>query len=384
MTSDSLLEIGRTDRFLAGLNEWVALESPTHDAAAVNRLTDKVAAEYAALGGICERIPGRDGRGDHLIVRAPWGDSGQRGVLCLAHLDTVHPVGMLQRNPIRTEGGRAYGPGINDMKAGGHAAFASFRALIEANRRTPLPITFLYVSDEETGSVTARTVIEAEAQRSRYALVLEAGRAGGRVVTSRKGVAMYTMEVQGRPAHAGGAHTEGRSAVRELAHQVLALEAMTDYARGVTLNVGRVEGGTATNVVPEHASCAIDLRVPSQADAEEFDARIRGLGPVTPDVTLTVTGGLNRAPYRKADRPDIAALFEQARRLAAGIGFALEDLPSGEKSGGSDGQFCVPYCAVLDGLGPYGGGSHTAGEWLDLETIPRRGNLILHLLQALR
>ncbi len=383
MNRPSLLDIGSTERFLAGLNDWVAIESPTSEPAAVNRLMDKVEAGYAALGGRCERIPGRDGRGDHLIVRAPWGDAGEKGVLCLAHLDTVHPVGMLARNPIRTEGRRAFGPGINDMKAGGHAMFAAFRALMEAGRTTTLPLTFLYVSDEETGSVTARPVIEAEARKSKYALVLESGRTGGEVVTSRKGVAMYTLQVHGRPAHSGGAHRRGRSALRELAHQILAIEAMTDYARGVTLNVGRAEGGSAANVVPESAWCTIDLRVPTPEDAEEFDARLRALCPVTPEVTLEIAGGLNRAPYRKADRPDIAALFEHTRALAADLGFALDDLPDGEKSGGSDGQFCVPYCAVLDGLGPYGGGAHMVEEWLNLDTIPPRGNLLLHLLQTL-
>ena len=388
MRSNALPEIGSLDigdpgRFLAGLNDWVAIESPSRDAEAVNRMVDRVQADFAALGGRCERIAGQDGRGDHLVVRAPWGDPGERGILCLAHLDTVHPIGMLARNPVRTEGGRAFGPGINDMKAGGHAAFAAFRALVEASRTTALPLTFLYVSDEEMGSTTSRAVIEAEAQRSKYALVLEPGRGGGRVVTSRKGVAMYDLKVHGRPAHSGSGHAEGRSALRELAHQILALEAMTDYARGVTLNVGCAGGGTADNVVPEFAWCEIDLRVPTPEDAAEFDARIRGLRPVTPDVALEITGGLNRAPYRKADRPDIAALYEQARALAAAIGFTLEDLPSGEQSGGSDGQFCVPYCAVLDGLGPYGGGSHTAEEWLDLETIPRRANLLLRLLQTL-
>jgi glutamate carboxypeptidase len=383
MIRPTLLDIGSTERFLAGLNDWVAIESPTSESAAVNRMMDKVEAGYAALGARCERVPGRDGRGDHLIVRAPWGEPGQKGILCLAHLDTVHPVGMLARNPIRSAGGRAFGPGINDMKAGGHAVFAAFRALREAGATTALPLTFVYVADEETGSVTARAVIEAEAQKNQYALVLEPGRGNGAVVTSRKGVAMYALTVHGRPAHAGGGHREGRSALRELAHQIIAIEGMTDYGRGVTLNVGRAEGGSAANVVPEYARCTIDLRVPTPEDASEFDARLRALRPVTPEVTLEVAGGLNRAPYRKTDRPDIAALFEHTRALAADLGFALEDLPDGEKSGGSDGQFCVPYCAVLDGLGPYGGGSHTAEEWLDLATIPRRGNLLLHLLQTL-
>lgn len=383
MTATNLLDIGSIERFLTGLNEWVAIESPTSDAAAVNRLMDRVSADCAAIGARVERIPGRDGRGDHLVVRSPWGEPGQKGILLLAHLDTVHPIGTLARNPIRTESGKAYGPGINDMKAGAHAGFAALRTLVEAGRTTPLPVTIVYVADEEVGSRTARPVIEAEAQKARYTLVLEPARGGGRVVTSRKGLARFDMTVTGRAAHSGGAHAEGRSAVRELAHQILALEAMTDYARGVTVNVGLISGGTAANVVPEFATCSIDLRVPTEADAAEFCARILSLAPVTPDVAVAVTGGMNRAPYTKQERPDIAALFEHARSLAAAIGFTLEDLPSGEKSGGSDGQFCVPYCAVLDGLGPYGGGSHTAEEFLDLATIRPRANLILHLVQTL-
>jgi glutamate carboxypeptidase len=382
--STGLIDIGSTERFLAGLNEWVALESPTSDAVAVNRLMDKVAADCAALGASVERIAGRNGRGDHLVVRSPWGGTDDKGILLLAHLDTVHPMGTLARNPIRTEDGHSYGPGINDMKAGAHAAYAALRALVEAGRTTPLPITIVYVADEEVGSQTARPIIEAQAARSRYALVLEPSRGGGRVVTSRKGLARFEMKLHGRPAHSGGAHGEGRSAVKELAHQILALEGMTDYGRGVTVNVGTVAGGTAANVVPEFAECSIDLRVPTLADAEEFCARVLGLAPVTPEVTLAVTGGMNRHPYTKQERPDVAALFEHARRLADGIGFTLEDLPSGEKSGGSDGQFCIPYCAVLDGLGPFGGGSHTAEEFLDLSTIHPRATLLLHLLQTLR
>lgn len=380
----SLLDIGPTDRFLAGLNAWVAHETPSSDPTAVNALVDEVQAGYAALGARCERIPGRDGRGDHLVVRTPWGGGGEdKGVLCLAHLDTVHPVGTLAKNPIRTEGNRAWGPGINDMKAGGFAAFAAFRALVEAGQTTPLPVTVVYVADEETGSTTSRALIEREAAKSRYALVLEPGRGGGEVVTTRKGVAMYRLEVKGRPAHAGGAHREGRSALRELAHQILAIEAMTDYSRGVTLNVGQAGGGSATNVVSASAWADIDLRMPTLATAEEFDARLKALKPVTPDCTLAIAGGLNRTPYRKSDRPDIEALYQQAKGLAKDLGFDLMDLPDGEKSGGSDGQFCVPYCPVLDGLGPYGGGSHTVEEWLDITTIPRRGNLLLHLLQTL-
>lgn len=381
----TLLAFDTPERFLDGLNAWVALESPTSDAAAVNRLMDRVQADCEGIGATVERVPGTLGRGDHLVVRAPWNvGSNERGIVMLGHLDTVHPIGSLARNPIRTEAGRAHGPGINDMKAGAHACFAALRRLLETGTRTPLPLTIVYVADEEVGSQSSRPLIEAEAKRAKYTLVLEAARGGGRVVTSRKGLARFDLTVQGRPAHSGSAHRQGRSAVKELAHQIIALEGMTDYDRGITVSVGMIEGGTAANVVPEHATASIDLRVPTMADAAEMVARIEGLKPVTPNVTLTVTGGMNRFPYTKQERPDVAALFEQARGLAADIGFALQDLPTGEGSGGSDGQFCIPYAAVLDGLGPFGGGSHTNEEFLDIATIVPRGTLLLHLLQTLR
>ncbi|WP_426959045.1 M20 family metallopeptidase [Muricoccus radiodurans] len=380
-----LLDFDTPERFLEGLNAWVGIESPTSDAAAVNRVMDRAQADFERIGATVERVPGTGGRGDHLVVRAPWNaGSNERGVTLLSHLDTVHPIGSLALNPIRTEDGRAYGPGINDMKAGAHAGFAALRRLLEEGRTTPLPLTLVYVSDEEVGSQTSQALIEAEAKRSKYVLVLEAARGGGRVVTSRKGLARYDLAVRGVPAHSGSAHRNGRSAVKELAHQILALERMTDYDRGVTVSVGMISGGTAANVVPEHATCSIDLRVPTMADARELTARIEGLAPVTPDVTLTITGGMNRFPYSKPERPDVAALFDHARSLAADIGFDLQDLPSGEGSGGSDGQFCIPYAAVLDGLGPFGGGSHTNGEFLDVSTIVPRGTLLLHLLQTLR
>jgi glutamate carboxypeptidase len=371
------------DEFLAGLNRWVAVESPSDDATAVNRVVDLAEADFRAAGLATERVAGRNKRGDHLLARAPWND-GRPGILLLGHLDTVHPIGSLARNPIRTENGRAYGPGILDMKSGAFLALAAIKALIEAGEAAPLPVSALLVSDEEVGSETSRALIEAEARNSRYALVLEPARAGGEVVTSRKGVARFEIAVTGRPSHSGNAHAKGRSAIRELARQVLALEAMTDYARGITVNVGLIRGGTAENVVPETAWASIDLRVPSPEAGMEMVEKLLALKASGPDLRVEVTGAMNRAPYRKADRPDVAGLFERARMLAAARGLALKDLPDGEGSGGSDGQFCVPYCAVLDGLGLRGLGLHTHDEYIEIDSIAERGLLVLDLLRTLR
>ena len=381
--SNALIDFGPTGDYLAGLMEWVAIESPTADAAAVNRMMDRAATELEGVGARVERIAGRDGRGGHLVATAPWNEAGSPGILVLLHLDTVHPLGSLALNPIRTEGNRAYGPGIIDMKAGAYLALTALKRLVAAGRRTPLPVTLVVVSDEETGSMTSRDLIESLARQSRYALVMEPARVGGRVVTSRKGVGRFRLSVRGVPAHAGNAHADGRSAIRELATQILRLEEMTDYGRGITVNVGRVEGGTADNVVPELASAAIDLRVPTEVIAKEMTARILSLVPALSGTLVEVTGGMNRSPYRKSDRRDIGQLFDHAVGLAREIGFTLADLPNGEGAGGSDGQFCVDYVPVLDGLGPCGGGLHTHDEYIELDSVRPRGTLLLHLLQTL-
>ena len=204
---------------LDGIRAWVEIESPTTDAAAVNRVVDKVASDYATIGAKMERIPGRDGFGDHLLVTSPWGGDGP-GILVLSHLDTVHDIGMLAtRLKFRVEGDVAYGPGIYDMKGGAHIAFAAMRQLARLGKETALPIRHLFVSEEEVGSPTSREVIEREARRAKYVLVTEPAREGGKVVTARKGVARFDLHIQGRAAHSGARHGDGRSAIKELALQ---------------------------------------------------------------------------------------------------------------------------------------------------------------------
>ena len=366
------------DEILAGIREWVEIESPTTDAAAVNRMADKVQADYAGIGARLERIAGRDGFGDHLLVTSPWGGDGP-GILVLSHLDTVHDIGTLgTKLPFRVEGDVAYGPGIYDMKGGAHLAFAAMRHLAREGRETVLPIRHLLVSEEEVGSPTSRAIIEREARRAKFVLVTEPAREGGKIVTARKGTARFELRIKGRPAHSGARHEDGRSAVKELARQILDLEAMTDYALGVTVNVGVVSGGTRANVVAEEAYAEIDMRVPNQAVGDAAVAKVLALKPYDPDVTLAVTGGLNRPGYEKG--ADIEALFQHARRIAAGIGFELKDLKTG---GGSDGNFTAAIAPTLDGLGVDGKGGHTDYEQLYVSSLVPRARLMLGLFEEL-
>ena len=207
---------------LEGIRKWVEIETPTEAAEQVNRLASLVADGYRDLPATIERIAGKGGCGDHLVARSGWGQHAP-GILVLSHLDTVHPRGFIERLPFRIEGDSAFGPGIYDMKSGAYLAYHAFRQLCADDRRSPLGITQLYVSDEEIGSPTSRALIEAEGQRAKYVLVTEPARDGGKVVTGRKGVGRFEVFVRGMPAHAGSKPEDGRSAIRELANVIQAL-----------------------------------------------------------------------------------------------------------------------------------------------------------------
>src|SRR3954452_16721548 len=363
---------------LAGIRRWVEIETPTEAPEQIDRLVSLVAEGYRNLPATLQRIAGRDGRGDHLIARSAWGQDAP-GILVLSHLDTVHPLGFIERLPFKVEGDRAWGPGIYDMKGGAYIAWHAFAQLCAASERTPLGITHLYVSDEEIGSPTSRALIEAEGNKAKYVLVTEPARDGGKIATGRKGVARFEVFVTGAPAHAGSRPQDGRSAIRELANVILALEAMTDIGRGLTVNVGVVRGGTKPNVIPEQAYAEVDLRVMTSADADEFVAKILALKSKTEGVTVKVTGELNRPPYEKGNAG--AALYEHAKTLAGEIGFDLVDTFTG---GGSDGNFTAPFTATLDGLGVDGEGAHTHTEQLYISSIEPRARLLHRLYQTLR
>jgi glutamate carboxypeptidase len=363
---------------LDGIRRWVEMETPTEAPERVNLLASLVADGYRDLPVSIERIAGRDGCGNHLAVRSSWGQD-RPGILVLSHLDTVHPLGFIERLPFRIEGDSAFGPGIYDMKGGAYLAYHAFRQLCAGPERSPLGVTQLYVSDEEIGSPTSRALIEAEGRKAKYVLVTEPARDGGKVVTGRKGVARFEVFIKGIPAHSGTRPQDGRSAIRELGNVIQTLEAMNDAKRGVTVNVGVVRGGTRSNVVAEEAYAEVDMRVPTIADSDELVPKILNLTSRTDGVSVKVTGGLNRPPYEKGNAG--AALFEHARTLAGELGIDLVDTATG---GGSDGNFTAPHTATLDGLGVDGQGAHTHYELLYISSIEPRARLLHRLYQTLR
>lgn len=364
---------------LATLKQWVEIETPSGEPARVNALVDRVEARAREAGLLTERLKGTDGRGDKLIVRSHGAEDPRERTLVLAHLDTVHPLGTLAGAlPWRETDGRIYGPGVYDMKAG---ALMALEALALAVKRGSdmTPVTIVFVPDEEVGSVTSQDLIEREAGRARVALVVEPARDGGRVVVARKGVAMFDLRVEGKPSHAGSKPLEGRSAVREAARLILALEAMNDAERGVTVTVGTIRGGTARNVIPAECRMEVDVRVPDLATSEEVLGRIKGLRTSDPDVRLRIAGGLNRPPF--AQSADSRAVFEHARALAADLGIALEGVMTG---GGSDGNFTAALgVPTLDGLGADGSGAHTLDEHVFVDSIAPRTALLANLYATL-
>lgn len=337
----------------------VTLESPSHDKAAVDRCGAELSARLQSIGA---RITRHDGahRGAH--VQADFEGSG-RPILLLGHFDTVWPVDQLARMPLREEDGRLYGPGIFDMKSGIVVAMLAMRVLATNHPRPR--VTMLWTTDEEIGSETSRSIIERIARESRAVLVLEPSLPGGGAKTSRKGVGTFELVVHGVAAHAGLDPENGASAIHELARQIVALDAIQDLDRGVTLNVGVIDGGSRTNVVADRARASIDLRVRTMADAAMMEEKLRGLRPTRSNVRLEVSGAVDRPPLERT--PGVVRLYEQARSVARALG---QDLSEGAAGGGSDGNFTAALgVPTLDGLGPRGDGAHALHEHVQLEDL---------------
>lgn len=362
----------RRAEMLAAIRELVVRETPSHDKARLDAFATYLAGRYSAVGAEVEIIPAAP-QGNH--VRARFGTGTQPPALVLCHYDTVWPVGALDSHPFRVEDGRAYGPGIFDMQSSLALAEYALRAVNDLGLVLPRPVTVLATSDEEIGSPSSRALIEQEALRSAYVLVMESPLPGGVLKTARKGVGHFTLDVRGRAAHAGVEPEKGISAVAELAHQVLRLHQLADAEQGTTVNVGVVQGGTAANVIPAHAQAQIDTRAWTQAEADRVEQAIRALEPVLPGAQLQVAGGWNRPPL---ERKATAALYARVRALGAELGLELGE---GSTGGGSDGNFTAALgVPTLDGLGVPGAGAHADHEHIEVAAIAGRAALLTAIL----
>lgn len=365
----------REAEMVALLADLVNHDTPSGHKALVDRAMAVVERTAASFGAQVERDPQPDA-GDHLIAR--WGARGEdaRHALVLAHLDTVWPAGEAERRPFTDTAGRLTGPGVFDMKAGVVQALFAIRAFAAGGATADARVTLVVSSDEETGSRTSRALIERLARTADVVFVVEPA-SGPALKTARKGVGMYRVEVEGVAAHAGLEPEKGRSAVLELAHQIIALHDLADPASGTTVTVGTIEGGSSRNVVPARAAASVDLRVVTEAAAEELDAALRALTPRTPGTTVTVTGGINRPPMERTAAT--GAWYDRAVAVAGALGEELGELLVG---GGSDGNFTAALgIPTLDGLGAVGGGAHALTEHVIRAAMPVRSALLAGLLR---
>jgi len=355
----------------------VETESPSHDKAAVDRVGAIVAEETRKLGAQVEIIQ-NDETGDHVLARfpSPFGrGQGEGGILLLCHMDTVFPLGTLPKFAYREADGRFFGPGTLDMKAG---IVISLTAIEEAQKLgLNRPVTLLCTSDEEIGSHTSRGHIERLAKESALVLVLEGALPDGSLKTWRKGVGEFLVKTKGRAAHSGGDHEKGRNAIEEMAHQVIAIQKLTDYSKQTTLNVGVIHGGTVSNVVPEEATIEVDVRVMQPGEWERIEAEMKKLKPVLDGTSIEITGGLNRPPMPFDDA--MKATFEKAKSIAARIGMSLT---AGGTGGASDANFVAPLgIPVLDGMGAVGEGYHSDREYIIAESLEQKAKLIAALIR---
>jgi glutamate carboxypeptidase len=363
------------------LGRFVQCESPSHDKTAVDAMARIVAGEWRRRRAKV-RIVRQAQRGNHVHAEMWLGEgraaAGQ--IMVLGHLDTVYPLGTLAKTPFRVAGGRAWGPGTFDMKAGLVMALHAVDALRAANIHPRKRLVFLWTSDEEIGSGSSRKLIEREARRSEAVLVLEPSLgSGGRLKTSRKGVGSAELIVTGRAAHAGINPQDGVNAVHELALQIEQLMKMNDPRHGLTVQATVISGGTVSNVVPDHARAEVDLRFTRVADAPLLNRKLHSLRPILKGAKLEVRGGVNRPPLERT--PAVSALFQRAQSLMRECGLALREAATG---GGSDGNFTSAIGApTLDGLGAVGDGAHTPHEHVVIRKLPERAALLAGLLATL-
>jgi glutamate carboxypeptidase len=366
-------------QLLRFLKTLVECESPSHDKAAVDACLDLIAERLEWLDGHV-KIHRQKTAGNLLEARFgphKTAKNGVRRVMLLGHADTVWPVGTLKTMTWRESDGKIYGPGVLDMKAGIAMGVTAIELLLDTGLAAT-EIVLLISGDEETGSHCSRALIEKTASECDAVLVLEPAQ-GLAVKTARKGVGHFHLKVEGVAAHAGVDFARGHSAILELARQIERLSAWSDFERGITVNAGVVQGGSASNVVAATATAEIDLRVVKAADGPRMEKRFRALKPFDKYCTLSVEGGMNRPPMER--KRGTVRLYQQARALAADLGVALEEAATG---GGSDGNFTAALgVATLDGLGAVGEGAHALHEQIVAAELAPRTALLAALIAGI-
>jgi len=362
------------------IRHLVEIESPSDVKQSVDRLGTVLASRCADMGGLVHVHPAEK-FGNHLQIefKGDGNQNNQKPVLLLGHMDTVYPIGTISKMPCRVAKGRLYGPGVLDMKSGIALALHVIETILKWNAgKLARPVTLLLVSDEEVGSTSSRAITESLARQSAAVLVLEPAQ-GLAVKTARKGICEYTLKVTGKAAHSGLDFEKGQSAILELAKQIGEISKLVDLKRGVTVNVGKISGGTRVNVVAAEATASIDVRIRRMGDALRLDRKLRSLKPFNRHCRISISGGMNRPPMERTR--GVAHLYSKAAAVAKELGWKLAEAAVG---GGSDGNFTAALgIPTLDGLGGVGEGAHAEHESVVISELPRRAALLAALLTTI-
>ncbi len=367
----------RRQDYVSFLQDLVVLESPSLKPATIAPVMTLLEEALQKMHYHTMSVPSPP-TGDQLYARPQHRVKGQPTQLLLGHCDTVWPLGTLERMPAIVENGTLKGPGVFDMKAGVAQIIFALRALRDLDLTPSVTPVVLFTSDEEIGSEGSKPYIERLARIADRALILEPalGRAG-KIKTARKGCGEFEIVVRGKPAHAGLAPEEGASAILELSYVVQKLFALNDPARGVTVNVGTLDGGIRTNIVAPESRITVDVRAPTAADAQRIEETIHALTPTVPGVLLEIEGSIDRVPMERTPRNQ--ALWHVYHRLGRSLGL---DLEQGTSGGASDGNFTSLYTATLDGLGAVGDGAHAYHEFIHIDQTLERCILLTLLLMT--
>jgi len=354
------------------LEKMVLIQSGTRNKKGVDRVARLIKGAFKSDNVSSNTIKQVE-LGNHLVVRSLCERRLDRQILVVGHMDTVFPKNT-DFNWYRDDSNKCYGPGVIDMKGGLVAGIFALKALDFTGFLKKIPITFIFNSDEEIGSPSSRELIKNEAEKSAMAFVLECGGLEGEVVTGRKGNMSLKLDVFGKAGHAAFAGKAKGSAILELAYKIIAFESLNDFQRGMTVNVGKIDGGIGSNIVPEHATARIDVRFKSQSDQIYLQEKIKEIVEKqnTPHTKSNLEIMSQRPPMEQNDAN--RSLFKIVKDVAAKLGFPLKEE---FRSGVSDANIiALENIPVLDGLGPSGANDHSSDEYMIKESLLQRATLL--------
>lgn len=361
------------------LEQLVNIDSGSFHKEGVDKVGTVIRKQFEDLG-MNVKVHRESKYGNHLEIMHDH--DSQPKIIIIAHMDTVFPVGEVKKRPYKVIGNKAYGPGVSDEKASHVAVLYALKALKASGSDAYKNVHIIFNSDEEIGSPTSKAIIKEAAKQKDYSLVVESGRPNDGIVTERKGVGCFVFEVKGKSAHAGVEPESGRSAIEELAHKIIKLQKLNDYERGLSVNVGLIEGGISTNTIPSNATAHVDVRVKNMKQAEEITSKINEIAheEYVSGTETKLSGKIDRPPMEKVEGTE--ELLHIIRSVGEELGMSIREVSSG---GGSDASYTstegVP---TVDGMGPLGEFSHSeTNEYVDLSSLSKRTALLALTIERL-